>query len=1073
MEHRVKRSNRPRSKAGTVCVSAPSSRPIPSAQQSNLVREIFWKTQLCPKLHSTGVCPRKDHCSFAHSQEELRTPPDLRCTKWCRRVFRGQICEDPGCPYAHSKEDLRCNGHQLLTFKTAMCKFHAKGVCLSGASCRFAHTAEELRGGPDEASTHSEDRLQDTSRGSISTSSEASGRDCRESAATHVVTSAIQALESLNKAKRKSPREANSGWQDEKGSSSTSLASGEKGEPEDEPFPSRSHNIANENFHSGTHLKPRLGVGIDHHGYLQPPGGGHADLATEREKPKVCAVETQGRGPCEAGAFHVTYTALRKVHLNVESDTSRSSSLHQLRPQEPKMRASAWKETRTREGQSRRNGSVCSQQSEKQTTVPKARLLTYKMTLLTRGRKILPLSGLDATPVHIVVGPREESALVSDESLRAADDVSASHPEKSFAKETASRSSSSDSRQSLNSSSLNPGAAPFIPTLLLGSSTQHGTQFGASSPLVGLGNLEAASSLSSDTPALSAREKFVTHGANAPQSSRGSSVGGTGGIDLAKFLQDSMAALSVSSQGQYRDDWLLREFRNEASATGTTGAKVACNGASHRGGSGAGMNNTLFPGLPTAVAGVRGENQGAAAFAALVAVSRLLSPPGNVPPVSGPSTTQKSPVPAVTSGHSGAPGAIPDQSRRVPGLEQETNSSNSNAWSTLVAALLAMAPHLGKGGAPPAAQTSVAYPSVPSQTPEHSSGFPQTRWVGSCSHPCAPNPTRPVRNLAGSGSRYVPPEPFSQQVQYCSSPEEALRNLPHRGVSCLPGGLSSVGQPSRPAAVRPLPSGFEASAALSACLSAVPVSSGPHPLHIQPYGQLKKFLGKSAVNCHNGPTLRPHSSCSFPEPPAFANRHGLLSRHQEALFRTPVDSQSYDGVAFLGRTDAGWCDAFTASSFSEALRAASPSRSTEHVKGPSARQVRPTGDSRGNGLAVVQRGQNANRAVTASAFVDVHTSAAFLNDSQRTANQREAQAYHGKMTLSTDDGLGKEDLDVPSPFLTVTTEPGASLGSRGSFTAHEDLLSSVSGVDLEADASKGVLLFGDEREADSEIWANL
>ncbi|KFG64793.1 zinc finger protein ZFP1 [Toxoplasma gondii RUB] len=1070
MEHRVKRSNRPRSKAGTACVSAPSGRPIPSAQQSNLVREIFWKTQLCPKLHSTGVCPRKDHCSFAHSQEELRTPPDLRCTKWCRRVFRGQICEDPGCPYAHSKEDLRCNGHQLLTFKTAMCKFHAKGVCLSGASCRFAHTAEELRGGPDEASTHSEDRLQDTSRGSISTSSEASGHDCRESAAAHVVTSAIQALQSLNKTNRKSPREANSEWQDEKGHSSVGLASWKKGEPEDEPLPSQSHNIASEKFHRGTHLKPRVGVGIHHHGHSQPPAGGHAGLATEREKPTVCVVEIHGRGPCEPGAFHVTNTALRKVPLNVESDTSRSSSLHQLRPQEPKMRASAWKETKTREGQSRRCGSVCGQQNEKQTTVPKAGLLTYKVTL-SRGREILPLSGLDATPVHIVVGPREESALVSDESLRAADGVSASHPEKSFAKETASRSSSSDSRQSLNSSSLNPGAAPFIPTLLLGSSTQHGTQFGASSPLAGVGNLEAASSLSSVTPSLSAREKFLTHGANAPHSSRGSSVGGTGGIDLAKFLQDSMAAPLVSSQGQYRDEWLLREFRNEASATGTTSAKVSCNGISHRGTSGAGMNNTLFPGLPTAVAGVRGENQGAAALAALVAVSRLLSPPGNVPPVSGPSTTQKSPVAFFTSSHSGAPGDIPDQSRRVPGLAQETNSSNSNAWTTLVAALLAMAPHLGKGGAPPAAQTSVAYPSVPSQTPEPSSVFLQTRWVGSCGHPCAPNPTRPVRNLAGSGSRYVPPEPFSQQMQYCSSPEEASRNLPHRGVPFLPGGLSSVGQPSRPPAVRPLPSGFEASAALSACLSAVPVPSAPHP--IQPYGQLKKFLGISPVNCHNGPPLRPHPSSSFPDPLAFANRHGSLSRHQEALFPAAVNSQSYDGACFRGRTDAGWCDTFSASSFSEALRAASPSRQTEHVKGPSAPLVRPTGDSEGNGLAVAQRGQNANHAVTASAFIDVPTSAVFLNDSQRTANQREAQAYHGRMTLSTDDGLGKEDLDVPSPFLTVTTEPGASLGSRGSFAAHEDLLSSVSGVDLEADASKGVLLFGDEREANSEIWANL
>ncbi|PHJ18798.1 zinc finger protein zfp1 [Cystoisospora suis] len=171
-------------KRGATLRASASARPsIAHVQQhqQNLAREIFWKTQLCPKIQATGVCSKRDQCSFAHSKDELRPPPDLRCTKWCRRFFQGQVCDDPKCLYAHSKEDLRCNSDQLLTFKTAMCKFHARGLCVSGESCRFAHSLSELRsavpsdvveGGtssPSNCESQKKNASVNSSRGSIST----------------------------------------------------------------------------------------------------------------------------------------------------------------------------------------------------------------------------------------------------------------------------------------------------------------------------------------------------------------------------------------------------------------------------------------------------------------------------------------------------------------------------------------------------------------------------------------------------------------------------------------------------------------------------------------------------------------------------------------------------------------------------------------------------------------------------------------------------------------------------------------------------------------------------------------
>ncbi|CBZ55764.1 hypothetical protein NCLIV_061890 [Neospora caninum Liverpool] len=1064
MEHRIKRSNRPRSKTGTVCISAPSTRVTSSVQQANLAREIFWKTQLCPKLHSTGVCARKDHCSFAHSQEELRTPPDLRCTKWCRRVFRGQVCDDPGCPYAHSKEDLRCNGHQLLTFKTAMCKFHAKGVCLSGESCRFAHTAEELRGGADEASTHSEDRLQqDTSRGSISTSSETSGQDCGESAvAAHLVTSALRALESLNKARIKNTREKTPPWEEETGRSPVGLASGIDAEPEDAlSSASLPHSLAKGKYQNGTHLMPGLRVGV-HHAFVQRTGRGRADVVTERKKSTARAVEILEGGPCDAGALPATNNCLRKAPSKVESAT-------QL-----KRRVSVSKD-QTEKGRARKNGSLCSRQNDQPKTVPKTRLLSYKLTLLKRGKQDRPLFGMDAAPVRIAVGPREESAFVSVDSPRTGShqprttgacpiypyDASVPRPEARFARESASRSSSGDSRHSVNNSSLNPEAPPFIPALLLGSSTQHGVRLGASPSLPGLRNLATASFLSSDAMPIRARETFLVHGnASSP-----ASLGGAGASDVARFLQETMTALSAASpEGPHRHDALLRDLSGEAAATGASCANVACSGSSLCGEVGAGMNSTLFPGLPTAVAADRGESQGAAALAALLAVSRLLSPTGNgAPPVNAPSNQR---LPGAFAS-SAALGESADPSRRLT-CTQEKNDSSTNAWSTLVAALVAMAPHLAKSGTSAAAHSSPAYQRATAQTAEHAGCYRYARWVGS-GPPPAVSSAPPTRDLLDSCTGCVAP-PVQRFPNVPSSLAETSRKLPSPLESYRPAALSSVETPSRPTtAVGPLASTCEASAALSAWLDPFSLASSPQPPSVQPFEQLNAFLGlsSSAPGGAGGDAspLCPHLS-SFSDSLAFANRHGLQSRHPHALF--PIASQgSYDGAGVGGRTEAGWRD--SVESFSGALRTASLPRSTQaRAEGPSSRPVRE-GETHAEQSAA-ERGKNGSLAVTAGALVDVFSSVAFIDDSQRAGDPRKGEAVQGRSALTTGEGTSKGDLDMPSPLLTVTTEPGPSLASRGSFAAGDDLLSGMNGVEAEADANKDVL-FGDEREAETEIWA--
>lgn len=71
--------------------------------------------------------------------------PNLRCTKLCRLSFHGLECNDDVCPYAHSLDQLKSNAHDLVTYKTTVCKYFMNGNCFSKGNCRFAHSEQEIR----------------------------------------------------------------------------------------------------------------------------------------------------------------------------------------------------------------------------------------------------------------------------------------------------------------------------------------------------------------------------------------------------------------------------------------------------------------------------------------------------------------------------------------------------------------------------------------------------------------------------------------------------------------------------------------------------------------------------------------------------------------------------------------------------------------------------------------------------------------------------------------------------------------------------------------------------------------
>ncbi|SOV18143.1 zinc finger protein, putative [Plasmodium gaboni] len=112
-------------------------------KMSVTLRQHFWKTKLCP-LHMENRCNEGSNCDYAHSIEDLRSIPDLKRTKLCYKLLKGEKCFNKKCNYAHNQDELK-SAQNLFAYKSSMCKFVANKRCLNGATCRFAHSVDELR----------------------------------------------------------------------------------------------------------------------------------------------------------------------------------------------------------------------------------------------------------------------------------------------------------------------------------------------------------------------------------------------------------------------------------------------------------------------------------------------------------------------------------------------------------------------------------------------------------------------------------------------------------------------------------------------------------------------------------------------------------------------------------------------------------------------------------------------------------------------------------------------------------------------------------------------------------------
>lgn len=83
-------------------------RQAANAVDRDAVSAVFGKTKMC-KFHILGMCTKGTSCGFAHSQDEMKSLPDLSCTKFCKALINTGSCSDPLCKYAHNKEELRAS----------------------------------------------------------------------------------------------------------------------------------------------------------------------------------------------------------------------------------------------------------------------------------------------------------------------------------------------------------------------------------------------------------------------------------------------------------------------------------------------------------------------------------------------------------------------------------------------------------------------------------------------------------------------------------------------------------------------------------------------------------------------------------------------------------------------------------------------------------------------------------------------------------------------------------------------------------------------------------------------------
>lgn len=98
----------------------------PSFEFNAMKRQLF-KTKICRHFLS-GKCKYNSSCTFAHSREDLKLPPDFRKSRLCQKG----TCTDPLCQYAHSPLEIR------ETY-SEMCPHWLKGSCPYGTTCKLSH----------------------------------------------------------------------------------------------------------------------------------------------------------------------------------------------------------------------------------------------------------------------------------------------------------------------------------------------------------------------------------------------------------------------------------------------------------------------------------------------------------------------------------------------------------------------------------------------------------------------------------------------------------------------------------------------------------------------------------------------------------------------------------------------------------------------------------------------------------------------------------------------------------------------------------------------------------------------
>merc|ERR1719199_2459147 len=163
-ESKIGRSPMPKVNVATSSPRSSIKEKAAAKVRDNAITMQLTKTKMCA-FFERGKCA-SSNCRYAHSQSELRLPPNLQKTKLCRAFLAGE-CNDENCFFAHGETDLRVTEG---IYKTQICNFFERGYCKKGDRCNHAHGAQDLRpSSTPTATTPMSKMMSPTSRGSEST----------------------------------------------------------------------------------------------------------------------------------------------------------------------------------------------------------------------------------------------------------------------------------------------------------------------------------------------------------------------------------------------------------------------------------------------------------------------------------------------------------------------------------------------------------------------------------------------------------------------------------------------------------------------------------------------------------------------------------------------------------------------------------------------------------------------------------------------------------------------------------------------------------------------------------------